>query len=201
MERSKILSIERKRSLKMNTVYNVRNRSASRVVYRIPEDGIRREFAPGETKKINGEELEKLSYQSGGREIMSLFLQIQSVEKVADLGLSVEPEYNMSEADIVELLKNGTLDAFLDCLDFAPIGVIDLVKTLSVKVPLENTAKRDALKKKTGFDVAAALANLAAEKEDNANVEEAPTRRVQTEPAQTGRRTSGSNYKIIKTAE
>jgi hypothetical protein len=43
-------------------MYNVKNRSTSMVVYRIPEDGIRREFAPGETTRINFRELEKLSY-------------------------------------------------------------------------------------------------------------------------------------------
>ena len=39
----------------------VTNRSAGMVVYTIPEEGIRREFTPGETKKIPFEELEKLS--------------------------------------------------------------------------------------------------------------------------------------------
>ena len=64
----------------INTVYNIKNRSAGRVVYRIPEDGIRREFAPGEVKKIAAAELEKLSYQPGGREIMTQFLQLQRVK-------------------------------------------------------------------------------------------------------------------------
>ncbi len=45
-----------------NTMYNVKNRSSSTVVYRIPEDNIRREFAPGETKRISFGELEKLTY-------------------------------------------------------------------------------------------------------------------------------------------
>ena len=40
-------------------MYLVKNRSASMVVYKIPEDGIRREFAPGESKKIKYAELEK----------------------------------------------------------------------------------------------------------------------------------------------
>ena len=48
----------------MDKYCNVKNRSASVVVYKIPEDGIRRSFAPGETKKISFEELEKLTYQS-----------------------------------------------------------------------------------------------------------------------------------------
>ena len=179
-------------------IYQVKNRSASRVCYRIPEDGIRREFAPGEVRKISFTELEKLSFQPGGREMMAQFLQITE-EAAQEFGIHTEPEYNMSEQDIAELLKNGSLDAFLDCLDFAPVGVIEIVKALAVQLPLENTAKRDALKKKTGFDVEAALRNIAAEKEENP-VAAAPERRVQPEVT-TGRRTSGSNYKIIKTAE
>lgn len=177
----------------------VKNRSASFVCYRIPEDGIRREFAPGEVRQIAYEELEKLSYQRGGREMMAQFLQIREEQAIKDFGIRTEPEYNMSEQDIIELLKYGELDAFLDCLDFAPIGVIELIKSLSVQLPLENTGKRDALKKKTGFDVEAALRNAAADKEGQETV--VPERRVQATETPTGRRTSGDKYKIIKTAE
>jgi hypothetical protein len=53
-----------------NTMYNVKNRSSSVVVYRIPETNLRREFAPGEIKKIPFGELEKLTYQQGGREML-----------------------------------------------------------------------------------------------------------------------------------
>jgi hypothetical protein len=42
--------------------YNVANRSASTVVYKIPEMNIRRTFAPGEVKRLTFEELQKLSY-------------------------------------------------------------------------------------------------------------------------------------------
>lgn len=42
--------------------YKVANRSASSVVYRIPELNIRRTFAPGEVKILSFEELQKLSY-------------------------------------------------------------------------------------------------------------------------------------------
>jgi len=44
------------------TMYNVKNRSSSMVVYRIPETNLRREFAPGETKRVPFGELEKLTY-------------------------------------------------------------------------------------------------------------------------------------------
>lgn len=183
-----------------NIICNVKNRSAGMVVYRIPEMGIRREFAPGETKKINWDELEKLSYQSGGRELMYHFLQVQSQEALDDLGIKTEPEYNMTEQQIAELLVSGSLDAFLDCLDFAPMGVIDLIKKLAVSLPLNDATKRDALKEKTGFDTTAAIANLRAEQaEDNAPAATAPERRVKEEVKTPGRRTSGSNYKVVET--
>lgn len=189
-----------------NTMYTVKNRSASRVFYKIPEDNIRREFNPGETKRISFEELEKLSYQSGGRELMANFLQIQSAEATSELGIHTEPEYNMSEDQIVELIKTGSLDAFLDCLDFAPVGVIDLLKKFSVSVPLADYDKRQALKEKTGFDVDTALKNMIADKAEETantnNIAGAATRRVQPEVEATpGRRTTGSKYNVISKGE
>jgi hypothetical protein len=181
--------------------YNVKNRSAGMVIYSIPEIGIRREFAPGETKKISKGELEKLSYIAGGRELMSDFLQIQSAEVVQDLGLNVELEYNYSEADVIEIMKNGSLDAFLDTLDFAPVGILDLIKRFAVELPLNDIQKRDALKKKTGFDVTAALTHIVEEKaESNAPAEPVNTgRRVKVEEAPAGRRVT-PKYNVVKTA-
>ena len=130
-------------------VFNVKNRSAGIVVYRIPEDGIRREFAPGETKRIAYSELEKLSYQSGGTQLIAQYLQVQSDEALDELAVHREPEYKMSEQDVVNLIKGSdNVDEFLDCLDFAPDGIIDLIRTLAVKLPMENTAKKKALKEK-----------------------------------------------------
>lgn len=185
----------------------VKNRSASRVVYRIPEEGIRREFGPGESKQLSYAELEKLSYQPGGLALMTNFLQVQSVEVTRNLGVHTEPEYNMSEQQIINLIRTGSLDAFLDCLDFAPIGVIDLLKKYAVSVPLADYEKRKALKEKTGFDVDAALKNIAAEKaeeeaKNNATVNTG--RRIQPvdeAPVTPGRRTSGNTYKVINKAE
>lgn len=187
-----------------NAMYTVRNRSTSMVVYRIPEKGIRREFAPGESKKISYQELLDLSYQAGGRELMVNFLQIQAPEVTRDLNIHTEIEYNYSEADIKNLILNGSLDAFLDCLDFAPVGVIDLVKKFAVELPLVDSNKRTALKNKTGFDVTNALRHLEEEKaEENAgkiDTSEAATgRRVKPEET-TGRRTTGG-YKVVNKAE
>lgn len=185
-------------------IFNVKNRGASWVTYKIPEDGVRRSFAPGEVKKISDTELEKLTYQPGGMVILSQFLQIQDEVALKQLNIRTEPEYHMSEADVAKLIQSGSLDAFLDALDFAPVGVIDLIKKMSLDIPLMDLAKRKALKDKTGLDVDAALRNREAEKEDenagNTILKQTGERRVKTEEVPAGRRTA-PKYNIIKTGE
>ena len=185
-----------------DTMYNVKNRSSSVVVYRIPETNLRREFQPGETKRIPFGELEKLTYQPGGHTLLEEFLQIVDEAVTNNLNVRREVEYDMSETQIRDLLVHGSIDAFLDALDFAPIGVIDLIKTMSVSLPLEDYNKRKALLQKTGFDVDKAISNLQAEKaEEKAGAAESAAvpaeRRVKpAAAAQTGRRTT-PNYKVV----
>ena len=182
----------------MSKMYRVKNRGASLVVYKIPEDGIRREFKPGQTLQISSEELEKLTYQPGGTLILSQFLQILDLDGIQAAHIKTEPEYHMSEADVAALIKTGSLDAFLDALDFAPIGVIDLIKKLSIDIPLVDIAKRKALKEKTGFDVEAALKHNEEDKEDDQKtiLKQSGERRVKTEEVPAGRRTA-PKYNVI----
>lgn len=180
----------------------VKNRGASHVSYRIPEDGIRRSFAPGETKEISYKELEKLTFQAGGMMLLTNYLQIIETDALNTFGIHAEPEYHMSERDVATLIKTGSLDAFLDALDFAPVAVIDLIKKLSIDIPLMDMDKRKALKAKTGFDVDAALRHIEEEKEDNGQntILKTTERRVQPNAAPAGRRTT-PQYNIIKKAE
>ena len=97
------------------------------------------------------------------------FLQIEEEEVLNNLDIKVQPEYYMNEKQIIELLTKGSLDAFLDCLDYAPTGVIDLVKDIAIKLPLADYDKKDALRQKTGFDVDKALLNKRAEEEEARN--------------------------------
>ena len=189
--------------IRSEDMFNVKNRSTSVVVYRIPESNLRREWAPGEVKRIPFGELEKLTYQPGGRELIANFLLIMENEVTDDLNVHREPEYNMSEEQVRDLILNGSIDAFLDALDFAPLGVIDLIKTMSVQLPITDMAKREALKAKTGFDVDKAIENDRASKEDNKKetIADKPVERRVTESTPAGRRTSGNAYKVVKQAE
>ena len=187
----------------MSTMYKVKNRGASTVVYKIADKGIRREFKPGQIMSISSEELEELTFQPGGTLILSQFLQIMDLEGIQAARIKTEPEYHMSETDIVKLITSGSLDAFLDALDFAPIGVIDLIKKLSISIPMVDIPKRKALKEKTGFDVEAALKHNEEDKEDNQTtiLKQSGERRVQTETAAPGRRTAPPKYNIITKPE
>ena len=183
--------------------YNVKNRSAGVATYKIPEIGVRRSFQPGEVKKISAEELEKLTYRPGGMALLANFLQILDAEAIAKVGLHPQPEYHMSEQDIVKLMQTGSLDEFLDCLDFAPPGVIDLIKKLSVSLPLNDYQKKNALKAKTGFDCDAALKHVMEEKEDNGEntiLKTSGERRIKKEetPMTPERRTT-PKYNVVST--
>ena len=166
----------------MEKKYKVTNRSNSHVIYNIPELNVRREFAPGESKQIGYDELEKLSYRSGGPQLLADYLKLEEIEVVDKLNMQVEREYHMDADAIINLLKNGSMDEFLDCLDFAPEGVIELIKDISVKLPLNDMNKANAITEKTGFNVLKAIENAKLDAEGKV-AEAAPQRRVKEEVA------------------
>ena len=132
----------------------VKNRSHSPVVYVVPDmNNLRREFSGLEEKIVTFEELRKLNGTIGGHVLLKEFLIVRDDEAIEALGLHVEPEYYYGKDEVIRLLKEGSMDEFLDCLDFAPYGVIDLVKEYAVTLPLNDVAKREALLEKCDYDV------------------------------------------------
>ena len=183
----------------------IKNRSDGTVVYVIPELGdkrnICRSFAAGESKTITMEELEALTFVPGGTVLIKDYLQILDDEALNSISVATEPEYKMSEADIKNLILYGSQDEFLDCLDFAPAGVIDLIKSLAISLPMNDNAKREALFKATGFSVEKAISiqNQAKAAENAPEVKTKERRvRVEGEPA---RRTAPPKYKVVNTIE
>lgn len=140
--------------LNKNTKIKVKNRNNGSVGYTLPDMGnLRRKFYAGEIKEVTFEELQKLSYIPGGMYMLKHYLVLDNEEAVKTLIGGVEIEYNYTESDIKNLLLNGSLDELLDCLDFAPAGVISLVKDYAVKLEINDLSKRRAIQEKTGFNV------------------------------------------------
>ena len=101
----------------MSTMYRVKNRGASTVVYKIADKGIRREFKPGQVMQISSEELEELTFQPGGTLILSQFLQILDLDGLNAVHIKTEPEYHMSEQDVLprNVLKDQEGDIICLC--------------------------------------------------------------------------------------
>lgn len=140
-----------------NKVIKLTNRDTGFVGYTIEDLGIHRRFTPGETKEITFEELEKLSWASGGKEMLRDYLIIEDQEAAEEILGHVEPEYFYTKETVDKLLKEGSMEQLQDTLEFAPKGVIDLVKQEAVDLKIDSTAKRKEIQKATNFNVQNAI--------------------------------------------
>ena len=146
--------------IEKDTLIKVKNRDSGTVGYTIPELGnLHRSFSKGETKEITMDELRKLSYISGGKILLQNYLIVQNQDALKELlSDNVEPEYYYGEEEVKKLLLTGSNDQLLDCLEFAPEGVIGLVKDLAVSLKINDISKRNIILEKTGFNVTNAIA-------------------------------------------
>ena len=185
-------------------IYSVKNRSASTVIYSIPEmNNLRREFRPGEIKSVTGSELIQLSYRPGGRRIIENYLLINNEGVLDGLNMEVEPEYKLDEAGVVKLLKDGSEDQLIDCLNFAPEGVKDLVKAVALAMPLNDLNKCKIIKDMLGYDVLFVRStNEQIAKESGAEAAPAPAkkRRVASTSAAAKQTTTTAKRKTRKVA-
>lgn len=136
-----------------NEMVIVTNRNNGYTGYQIPDTGVSRNFAPGESKRISKEELMQLSYIEGGEYLLKNYLIVNNDKTLEELNISVQPEYYYTEEEIKELLTAGSLDQLEDTLNFAPDGVIEIIKDMAVKMELPDTRKRKMISEKTGFNI------------------------------------------------
>lgn len=186
--------------LKGDTQITVTNRDNGTVGYTIPDlNNLHRNYQAKEKKSITMEELRKLSYIPGGLYLLRNCLVLDNKEAIQELLGDVEPEYFYSEAEIKQLLKTGSLAQLEDCLDFAPKGVIDLVKSIAVETELNDINKRQVILNKTGFNVTKALEinreTAEAEVQEEKVRRAAPVTVISAEK-ESGRRTAPPKYKV-----
>lgn len=135
-----------------SNLVSVTNRNNGTTGYTL-SNGIHRTFNLKETKKIDLEELRELSTIPGGDFLLKNYLIINDKSALDYLELNPEPEYFYTEEEIKTLLLSGSVDQLEDCLNFAPQGVIDLVKSLAIQLEIPDIRKRDLIFEKTGFNV------------------------------------------------
>lgn len=127
------------------------NRSDGNVAYSLPEMNMRRVFTPWETKDVSAEELEALYATDGGADLIKGYLLIDD-EKWVNQHFDAPIEYFWKEEEIKKCILEDPLDLFEETLDYAPDGVIDLIKYYSWTIPLTDLNKIKVLQDKTGFD-------------------------------------------------
>lgn len=143
--------------LKDTDKVRVENRDNTLVGYTVPETKIIRRFNENEVKELTMGELRQIIQDRGCRNVIKNHLIIHDKSAVEELLPGVEPEYFYNTKDVDFLLTRGSLDQLLDALDFAPEGVVNLIKEEAVKVDLNDMRKREAILEKTGFDVTKAI--------------------------------------------
>lgn len=191
--------------LDKDTLISVRNRDNGTVGYSVPDLRVHRSFTKGEKKMIPMDELRRLIYTPGGLKIVKHYLVIENEDAARELLGNVEPEYFYSRKDIANLLQYGSYESLVDCLNFAPVGVIDLVKDIAVKVQLNDVRKRQLILEKTGFNVDKAI-EINKETEEERPAQEKKVRlsdehktvvKTVAEPAV--RMTAPPQYKVVST--
>lgn len=188
---------------------NVKNRSNNTVIYSIPDGNVRQTFAPGQVKQISVDELQKLTYQPGGSELIAGYLLIEDRKALNKIMGVPQPEYWLDEAGVIRLLNEASMDEFLDCLDFAPPGVLDMIRQKAVELPVNDNRKREAIKEILKYDVTAVIQHeqevKAAEKEENGAEEPVEKkRRVGVEelaPAPAPAAEKTRRYKVVSKGE
>jgi predicted transcriptional regulator len=182
----------------------VENRGNAIVGYKVPESNIPRRFVANEIKEIPMGELRQVIQNPGTKRTIMNNLIIHDKSAVEELLPEAEPEYFYTTKDVDFLLERGTLDQLKDALDFAPKGVVDLIKERAVKNELNDVRKREAILEATNFNVTGAIEiNHLAQVE---NKVETKTRRTapigeessDEQSATPTRRTAAPKYTIIK---
>ena len=144
--------------VKKDAIIKVKNKFGGTVGYDVPDTNLHRNFYPNQTREITYDELEKVYYSPGGEVILREFLEIEDEEVIKQLFESdVEPEYHYDRQDIKKLMLTGSLDQFLDCLDFSPSVTKEIIKEMAVNLPLNDMEKRQAIQDKLNFNVTKAI--------------------------------------------
>lgn len=183
--------------LDKDTLIKVKNTTSGRVGYTIPDLGnLHRGFTSGETKEVPFDELRKLAFTPGGETLLRNHLTIENKEALQLILGDVEPEYFYTQEDVKTLLTTGSIEQFMDFLDFAPEGMINSAKDLAVSMEISDIRKRDAIKNKTGFDVTKAIQINHETGVDEDTKEEKVRRTAPMTQDKDGRRTSPPKYKV-----
>lgn len=179
------------------------NRASGSLAYKIDTLRVTRHWRrPGDYLNISIAELLELKTVKGGQSLLENYVIIEDKEALSVLfpDQELEPEYKYGVKEIEVLLYEADTEHLLDALDFAPKGVLDLIKAKSAEKLPNTTAKIEAINKKFKIDLNK-INELYQEKEILEEKPE-PTRRRRTAPIieteEPKQESSLPKYKVVK---
>lgn len=131
-------------------------------------------FGAQQTKTITAGELRSMAYVPG---VLTMLLdgklRIQNRELCEEFNVPTDvPEYDLTIAEIDDILLNKEADYLLDALDWAPEGILELIKRRAIELKLPDVAKRKYISDRLECNVDEMIRN--AEKLETAASSEAP---------------------------
>lgn len=138
-----------------NRKVSVRSRTEGSVAYKLDSLRVARSWPKsGSVLQISIDELKELMVCPGGEYILRNLVIIEDeAARIEILGAEVQPEYNYTEDEIKYLLYEAEDNALLDCLDYAPVGVLELIKEFSLEKMPNTTAKIKAINQKLNINL------------------------------------------------
>lgn len=139
-----------------NKRVKVINRSGGALGYHIPSMRITRRWnQPGDYLNISIEELLELKTVPGGVAVLEDCLLIEDKTALSVLfpDQEIEPEYEYGLEEVSTLLYESGIDQFLDALDYAPKGVLELLKEKAVAKLPDTVEKIKSMNEKFGIDL------------------------------------------------
>ena len=143
-----------------STKIKVKNLVDYNVGYKIEEDNVRRQFAPYEIKQIEAGELRKLNYTRGGHILLTEYLSVMNRNLADEFGVdsdSFDNEYNWDVNKVDSVLTSEPIEVLQDALDFAPKGVLELIKDRAIALKLDSMDKRQIISSALGIDLSSMI--------------------------------------------
>lgn len=119
-------------------------------------------FSPQAILEIEVDMLERLNFTYGGKVLLRDFLSIKDKDLAMKFGVdedTFENEYNWTTENVDNVLQNEPLERLLDALDFGPEGILDLIVSRAVALPINDISKMKAISDKTGKQIELMIKN------------------------------------------
>lgn len=146
----------------MSEYVMVQNISDNDVIYIDDNGGVSRRivFRSQQTLPLDRDTINRMRYDTGGSRLIKDYLSVKDDQIRNEIGVPEDQvEYDYTEDDVLELLRNNDYDGIADALDFGPLAIKEMIANKAVELPISNRNIMVLITEKTGKDVETMIRN------------------------------------------